>query len=56
VQPQAVLSAGGDPALFCFVLSRNPALVGQSFTLQGAALEIGVCYRATNALSVTLQP
>ena len=48
--------AQGDPAVFRFPLPQQPSLAGFSLTLQGAALEVGNCYGATDALVVTVQP
>jgi hypothetical protein len=56
VLPQLVLQTTGDPAVFCVPLPAQPALAGQRFTAQGAALEIGVCLRATDALLMVVQP
>jgi len=53
--PQVVLSSTGDPALFCIAIPSNPALVGQLVTIQGAALEVGVCFRLTDALTGEIQ-
>jgi hypothetical protein len=49
--PQAAFMVYGDPAVFCLPIPPNPALAGQLFTLQGAALEVGVCFRLTDALA-----
>jgi hypothetical protein len=54
--PRIVLSGFGNPAIFCFALPADPAVAGASVTLQGASLELGVCFRATDALVITVQP
>jgi hypothetical protein len=54
--PLLVLSSLGNPASFCFAIPALPALAGASFTVQGASLEIGVCFRGTDALVITIQP
>jgi hypothetical protein len=53
--PQAILTATGDPALFCLPIPANPALVGQPVVLQGASLEVGVCFRMTDAIGGEIQ-
>jgi hypothetical protein len=52
--PQLLLTAGGDPAMFCVRLPATPALGGTGFLLQGASLETGACWRMTDALAVTV--
>jgi hypothetical protein len=54
--PVVVLQAVGDPAVYCFAVPPVPLLAGVSFTLQGAAFETAGCFRASDALVVTLQP
>jgi len=54
--PQLVLSAMGDPASLCVAFPPAPELIGQAFCVQGASLEVGVCFRATDALCVVIQP
>jgi len=53
--PQAILTATGDPALFCLSIPANPALVGQPVVLQGASLQVGVCFRMTDAIGGEIQ-
>jgi hypothetical protein len=54
--PLVVLERGGNPAAFCIPIPAEPVLVGANFVLQGAALELAGCFRATDGLSVTVQP
>ena len=54
--PQAVLTATGDPASFCLALPPNPALAGTLFTIQGASLIVGGCWRATDAVEAVVLP
>lgn len=56
VAPQAILWSTGNPASFCFAVPAVPALAGASATVQGASLEIGVCFRVSDGLLVVLQP
>jgi hypothetical protein len=53
--PQVVLSTPGNPAVFCFTLPPDPPLIGASFTVQGAASVLGMCFRVTDALVLTLR-
>jgi hypothetical protein len=53
--PLVVLERGGNPAAFCIPIPGEPVLVGANFVLQGAALELAGCFRATDGLSVTVQ-
>jgi hypothetical protein len=52
--PATVVSGIGDPLRFCFALPASPALLGQQLCLQGAALEVGVCLRATDSVQVVV--
>lgn len=54
--PLVVLERGGNPAAFCIPIPAEPVLVGANVILQGAALELAGCFRATDGLSVTIQP
>jgi len=54
--PESALEARGNPVVFCALLPSDPALAGAGFTVQGASLEIGVCFRATDALVFVIQP
>jgi len=54
--PRLVFSAQGNPALFCLPVPPAPALAGLPISLQGASLETGVCFRATDAVVATVQP
>jgi hypothetical protein len=54
--PLLILERPGNPAAFCIPIPAEPTLVGANFVLQGAALELAGCFRATDALSVTVQP
>jgi hypothetical protein len=54
--PQLIVSTVGDAASFCVALPAGPALIGKALCIQGASLEVGVCFRATDALAVVIQP
>jgi hypothetical protein len=56
VAPLLVLATGGTPSTFCVLVPQDPVVVGMNFCLQGAALEVGSCFRATDGVSVTVQP
>jgi len=51
-----VFAVYGEPAVLCLNVPASPALLGMSFSVQGAALEVGVCFRLTDALIVTARP
>jgi len=53
--PIGVLQAIGNPLVFCVPIPSSPGLVGTSFCVQGAALEVGVCFRLTDALTLTVR-
>jgi len=56
LRPELTLHGSSLPALYCDNLPPDPALIGHTFCLQGAARESSACWRLTDALSVTLQP
>jgi hypothetical protein len=53
--PTLVLPLAGNPAMPCFALANDPALFGQSFCLQGFALQSGGCLAPTDAVVATIQ-
>jgi hypothetical protein len=55
VLPQVAFATTSNPADFCIPVPPVPGLIGAGFVLQGAALEVGVCFRPTDALLVRLQ-
>jgi hypothetical protein len=54
--PALLFSTPGNPAFFCFHVPPIPALAGHVLTMQGASLEVGVCFRATDAVVAWVQP
>jgi hypothetical protein len=52
--PAFAVLVTGDPLRFCATLPSSPALIGQAFCLQGAAVEVGACLRATDAVQVVV--
>jgi len=54
--PALVYAAAGNPAFFRFTLPGIPALAGVRATLQGASLEVGACFRATDGLVLEVRP
>jgi hypothetical protein len=54
--PGLVVQAPGNPAFPCLGVPPVPGLAGAIVTLQAASLEQGVCFRATDALVVRIQP
>jgi len=55
--PLVVYGQGPGPATYFIPVPPEPILIGQVFCIQGAAFEVsGLCYYATEGLSVTIQP
>jgi hypothetical protein len=52
--PALIVPGAGDPLRFCIALPAHPALLGQQLCLQGAALDVGVCLRATDAVQAVV--
>jgi hypothetical protein len=56
VLPEVVLTTAVDPPLYCVALPPEPGMIGFSLTLQGASIRAGGCFRATDAVTVVVQP